>query len=33
MNYAPLSDTCAKTLSDRTYEKRKIAALEIEKYN
>lgn len=31
MNYAPLSDTCAKTLSDKTYDKRKFAALEIEK--
>lgn len=30
--YAPLSESCAKLLSDKTYEKRKAAALEIEKY-
>lgn len=31
--YAPLSEACAKTLWDKTYEKRKIAAAEIEKYD
>lgn len=30
--YAPLSESCAKTLCDKTYEKRKLAASEIEKY-
>ncbi|KAJ6637968.1 Protein VAC14 like, partial [Pseudolycoriella hygida] len=30
-NYAPLTEACAKALSDKTYEKRKAAALEIEK--
>lgn len=30
--YAPLSEACAKALSDKTYDKRKAAALEIEKY-
>lgn len=30
--YAPLSEACAKTLWDKTYDKRKIAAAEIEKY-
>lgn len=30
--YAPLSDACVKTLCEKTYEKRKIAATEIEKY-
>lgn len=30
--YAPLSEACAKTLWDKTYDKRKIAATEIEKY-
>lgn len=30
--YGPLSESCAKLLSDKTYEKRKAAALEIEKY-
>lgn len=29
--YAPLSEACAKTLSDKLHEKRRIAALEIEK--
>lgn len=29
--YAPLSEACAKTLWDKTYDKRKIAATEIEK--
>lgn len=29
--YAPLSEACAKTLWDKTYDKRKIAAAEIEK--
>lgn len=32
MSYAPLSDACAKALSDKTYDKRKAAALEIEKF-
>lgn len=27
-----LSESCAKALSDKTYEKRKLAAVEIEKY-
>lgn len=31
-DYAPLSLACVKTLHDKLYEKRKIAALEIEKY-
>lgn len=31
MNYSPLTEGCAKALSDKTYEKRKVAALEIEK--
>lgn len=31
-SYAPLSESCAKLLCDKTYEKRKAAALEIEKY-
>lgn len=30
--FAPLSEACAKTLWDKTYEKRKVAAAEIEKY-
>lgn len=30
-SYAPLSESCAKLLCDKTYEKRKAAALEIEK--
>lgn len=30
-SYAPLSEACAKTLWDKTYDKRKIAATEIEK--
>lgn len=30
-SYAPLTEACAKALSDKTYEKRKAAALEIEK--
>lgn len=29
--YAPLSEACAKALGDKAYEKRKAAALEIEK--
>lgn len=29
--YAPLSEACAKTLWDKTYDKRKVAAAEIEK--
>ncbi|XP_019562748.3 protein VAC14 homolog [Aedes albopictus] len=29
--YAPISEACVKALSDKTYEKRKIAATEIEK--
>lgn len=29
--FAPLSESCAKLLSDKTYDKRKAAALEIEK--
>lgn len=29
--YAPLSEACAKTLWDKTYDKRKLAATEIEK--
>lgn len=32
-SFAPLSEACAKTLWDKTYEKRKVAAAEIEKYN
>lgn len=31
-SFAPLSEACAKTLWDKTYEKRKVAAAEIEKY-
>lgn len=31
-SFAPLSEACAKTLWDKTYEKRKVAATEIEKY-
>lgn len=31
--YAPLSEACAKTLWDKTYDKRKVAAAEIEKYD
>lgn len=31
--YAPLSESCAKLLTDKTYDKRKAAAVEIEKYN
>lgn len=30
--YTPLSEACAKTLCEKTYDKRKIAASEIEKY-
>lgn len=30
--YAPLSEACAKTLCEKMYDKRKIAAAEIEKY-
>lgn len=29
--YEPLSDSCAKALGDKTYEKRKLASSEIEK--
>lgn len=29
--FAPLTDQCAKALGDKTYEKRKLAAQEIEK--
>uniref|UniRef100_A0A182P6U2 Protein VAC14 homolog n=1 Tax=Anopheles epiroticus TaxID=199890 RepID=A0A182P6U2_9DIPT len=29
--FAPISEACVKALSDKTYEKRKVAALEIEK--
>lgn len=29
--YAPISEACVKALSDKTYDKRKIAATEIEK--
>jgi len=29
--YAPLSEACAKALGDKTYDKRKAAAMEIEK--
>lgn len=29
--YAPLSEACAKTLSDKTYDKRKLASQEVEK--
>jgi vacuole morphology and inheritance protein 14 len=29
--YAPISDQCAKALGDKTYDKRKLAAQEIEK--
>lgn len=32
-SYAPLSEACAKALSDKTYVKRKAAALEVEKYS
>lgn len=32
-DYAPLSAACVRALSDKLYEKRKAAALEIEKYN
>lgn len=31
-SFAPLSEACAKTLWDKTYDKRKVAAAEIEKY-
>lgn len=31
-DYAPLSAACVRALSDKLYEKRKAAALEIEKY-
>lgn len=31
--YAPLSSACVRALHDKLYEKRKTAALEIEKYN
>lgn len=31
-SFAPLSEACARTLWDKTYEKRKVAAAEIEKY-
>lgn len=30
-DYAPLSAACVKSLNDKLYEKRKAAALEIEK--
>lgn len=30
--YTPISEACVKALSDKTYEKRKIAASEIEKF-
>lgn len=30
--YAPLSSACVRALHDKLYEKRKTAALEIEKY-
>lgn len=30
--YAPLSESCAKALADKAYEKRKVASQEIEKY-
>ena len=30
-DYAPLSTACVRALNDRLYEKRKAAALEIEK--
>lgn len=29
--YAPLSESCAKALGDKVYEKRKLASQEIEK--
>lgn len=29
--FAPISEACVKALSDKTYDKRKVAALEIEK--
>ena len=31
-DYAPLSTACVRALHDKLYEKRKTAALEIEKY-
>lgn len=31
-DFAPLSAACVRALSDKLYEKRKAAALEIEKY-
>ena len=31
-DYAPLSASCVRALSDKLYEKRKVAALEIERY-
>jgi len=30
--YAPLSESCAKALGDKVYEKRKLASQEIEKW-
>lgn len=30
--YAPLSESCAKALGDKVYDKRKVASQEIEKY-
>lgn len=30
--FAPISEACVKALSDKTYEKRRVAASEIEKY-
>ena len=31
-DYAPLSASCIRALNDKLYEKRKVAALEIEKF-
>jgi len=31
-DYAPLSAACVRALNDKMYDKRKAAALEIEKY-
>lgn len=31
-DYAPLSSACVRSLTDKLYEKRRAAAMEIEKY-
>ena len=32
MEYAPLSAACVRSLTDKLYEKRKVGALEVEKF-